>query len=149
LAVSNVQSMEEILFHATARSRFALLAVTLSSSLAFILALVGVGAVVTYVIADRTHEFSIRMALGAQSRDITRLVLGYGAKLAGFGMVTGIGATFIIVPLFSHFVYGVQGTDVLSFVIGSTLLLGSVLVACYLPGRRTRSIDPASSLRIE
>jgi putative ABC transport system permease protein len=149
LPLSEIQTMSDVIRNSTRRSRFALLIVSISSTLALLLGLAGVSALVSYIVADRTREFGIRIALGAQPTDILNLVLGYAAKLVVVGLAIGIVITVLLVPIFSHFVYGMRATDVTSVVVASLLLLFSVLVACYFPGRRATHIQPALSLRRE
>jgi ABC-type antimicrobial peptide transport system permease subunit len=147
--MTDALSMKEILFNATARMRFALLIVLLSCSLALALAVVGVTALVSYVVAERSNEFGVRMALGAQPGNILRLIVIYGAKLAALGLTVGLVVTFFAVPSLSHFIYGIPTRDIPSFVGAIALLIACVLVACYLPARRVIAIDPASTLRRE
>jgi putative ABC transport system permease protein len=149
LPLSYVQNLQEIISNATSKIRLSVLVITISAGLAFLLALVGVSGVVAYLVTERRHEFGIRLALGAQVRDILMLVLSYGLKLAVLGCLVGITVGISISHLFSHLIYGIKVLDFISFFVASLLLLCAVLAACYIPARKAVAIQPASSLRVD
>jgi putative ABC transport system permease protein len=104
---------------------------------------------VSYDVSQRTGEIGIRMALGAQKRDVLKLVLGQGAKLAAYGIALGQAAAFGLTHLMSAMLYGVNPADAVTFAAIS-LLLGAVAVAAsYLPSRRAMALDPVTALRHE
>lgn len=149
LSLSYVQTLQEIISNATSKIRLSVLVITISAGLAFLLALVGVSGVVAYLVTERRYEFGIRLALGAQARDILQLVLFYGLKLAVLGSLIGITVGISISHLFSHLIYGIKALDFVSFFAASFFLLGASLVACYIPARKVVAIQPASSLRVD
>jgi putative ABC transport system permease protein len=144
-----VATMEQLLGDSLARSRFTMLVLAVFAAIAVLLASVGIYGVIAYGVAQRTQEFGIRIALGAGRRDVLRLVLGQGARLALLGI--GLGAIFalMLTKSLATLLYGISPTDPLTFV-GVAFLLGfDALAACYVPAQRATRVDPIETLRYE
>jgi predicted permease len=119
------------------------------AGLALVLACIGLYGLLSYEVARRTRELGIRMALGAQQRDLLRLVVGQGILLALIGAVIGIGAAIGVTRFVASMLYGVHASDPLTFGVVSLLLFGIALLACYIPARRAMRVDPMVALRYE
>jgi ABC-type antimicrobial peptide transport system permease subunit len=105
--------------------------------------------VISYLVERRTQELGIRIALGAQSRNVLRLVLGDGLKMTVIGVAVGLLAAFGLTRLLTGMVYGVSTTDPATFAAIAVLLIVVALLACYLPARRATKVDPLTALRYE
>jgi putative ABC transport system permease protein len=116
---------------------------------ALLLASVGIYGVLSYMVAQRTRDIGIRMALGASEGRIVWDVLGLGLRLAGIGLVVGLAAAFAATRLLSSLLYGVCPTDAITFVVVSLALLTVALIASYLPARRATRVDPLTALRYD
>src|ERR1017187_758980 len=147
--VADVRSMESLVDQSIAGSRFNAVLLGTFAAIAFVLAAVGIYGVVSYDVSERTHEIGLRMALGAQSRDVLQLVVGHGARLAAFGIAAGLSAAVALTRLMATMLYGVKATDAYTFAAISVLLGGVALAACYLPSRRAMALDPVTALRHE
>jgi putative ABC transport system permease protein len=149
LIIDHVQTMSQRIDDSVAPRRLNLVLFGLFALLALVLAAVGLYGVVAYAAGRRTREFGIRMALGARSGDVLRLVLGEGLKLTAAGVAVGIAAAFGLTRLLTKLLFGVEPTDPLT-IIGVAVLLGCVAtMACWLPARRATRIPPTEALRIE
>jgi putative ABC transport system permease protein len=129
--------------------RFLLLLAGLFSAVALALAAVGIFGVVAFSVTRRTHEFGIRMAIGAQRSDVLRLVLGEGARMAAFGVAIGVVASLAVTRLMSTLLFGIRATDPLTFVGVAVLLSFVAFVASYMPAHRATKVDPLVALRRE
>ena len=147
--VSNIKTMEEILAESIARQRFSMLLLGVFAGVALLLAAVGIYGVMSYSVAQRTHEIGIRMALGAQTGAVLKLAVGYGLKLVVAGVLIGLLAAFALTRLMSTLLFGVTPTDPATFVLISLLLVGVAAVASYIPARRATKVDPLIALRYE
>jgi putative ABC transport system permease protein len=145
--VSNVRTMSQLLGESVAAQRFNLELLGAFAVLALVLAAVGLFGVVSYGVGQRTHEIGVRMALGAQARDVLRLVVGQGMGLVLLGLVLGLGASWGLTRFLSSLLFEVSATDPAVFAGVSALLAAVALAASVLPGRRAMSVDPAVALR--
>jgi ABC-type antimicrobial peptide transport system permease subunit len=116
---------------------------------ALLLAAVGTYGVIAFVVQQRTPEFGVRLAIGAQASDIRTLVLGQGARLVGAGLALGLAGAFLVVRGLSSLLYETTPTDPLSFVIATLVLAATALVASLIPARRATKVDPLTALRAE
>jgi putative ABC transport system permease protein len=144
-----ISTMDELLAGSLSRSRFTMLVLGLFAALALVLACVGIYGVIAYSVTQRTQEFGIRMALGANRRDVLRLVLGQGTRLTFLGIGLGIVAALIVTRLMGTLLYGISATDPLTFTAVALLLAVVGLAACYIPARRATRVDPIVALRYE
>jgi putative ABC transport system permease protein len=147
--VFNFKSMEQRLSDVLAPQRFWMRLFGIFAGLAVILAAIGIYGVMSYSVSQRTHEFGIRMALGAHRRDVLRLVMKRGLVLALIGVAIGIGGALALTRLISGFLYGVTATDPLTFAAVALLLTAVALAASYIPARRATKVDPLVALRHE
>jgi putative ABC transport system permease protein len=147
--VSNVRTMDQVFTAAVSRERFQTLLLTLFAALALVLACVGLYGVISYAVARRTHEIGVRMALGAQPRDVLRLVLRQGMTLTFAGLVFGIAGALAVTRVMTDMLYGVTATDAVTFISVGALLIVVAFLACYVPARRATKVDPLIALRYE
>ncbi|HEV2350543.1 MAG TPA: ABC transporter permease [Terriglobia bacterium] len=149
LAMFRARTMDEVIAGNTQDARFQALLLGAFAAVAVLLAVVGLYGVMSYLVAQRTREIGIRMALGAQKADALRMVIGQGLKLAITGVAIGIAAALGLTRFFSSLLYGVKPTDPLTFVAVSIILTAVALLACYIPARRATKVDPMVALRHE
>jgi putative ABC transport system permease protein len=147
--VYNVKTMESLLAVSVASRRLSVMLLGIFAVLALVLASVGIYGVVSYAVTQRTHEIGVRMALGAQTRDVLRLVVGQSMLIALIGIAIGLIGAFALTRLMSSLLYGVSATDPLTFIVISLLLALVALLACYLPARKVMKVDPMVALRYE
>ena len=129
--------------------RFALTILTLFAVLALVLAMSGIYGVISYSVTQRTQEIGIRMALGASTKDVLRLVLGQFMRLTVVGVALGLIGAYALTRLMTTLLFGVTATDVTTFVLVSIILSLVALVACLSPARRATRVDPLVALRYE
>lgn len=142
-----IQTMEERLETASASPRFTMMLIGIFSATAFILAVIGIYGVIAYSVAQRTQELGIRIALGADKRDILRLVIGNGLALALAGIAIGLAGSIALTRAMSAMLYETSATDPLILTASAALFLAVALIASYVPARRATRIDPTEALR--
>lgn len=147
--VSNVRTMERVFANAVARERFQTLLLSLFAGLALVLAVVGLYGVMSYTVTQRTHEIGIRMALGAQRKEVLRLIIGQGMVLTLVGVALGLGVALGVTRLMAGILYDVTATDPTTFVAVAGLLAAVAFIACYIPARRATKVNPLVALRYE
>jgi putative ABC transport system permease protein len=144
-----VTTMERVLSTSVGRQRFNALLLGIFGSVALILAVVGVFGVINYSVAERTHEFGIRIALGAQTGDVLKLVLKQGIVLIVIGVAVGLAGALALTRVLATLLYEVSATDPATFAGISLLLIAVALLANYIPARRATKVDPVVALRCE
>ena len=147
--VPPVRPLADLLSASLAHRRYDTLLMGLTAGLALLLAMVGIFGVTAHAVAQRTREIGVRMALGAQPRDVLRLVLGRGLRLTLYGIGVGLVAALALTRVLGTMLYGVTATDPLTFIAVSLGLILVALLACYIPARRATKVDPLIALRYE
>ncbi len=150
--VYQVRTMQQFVSESMTSRRFPLILLAAFASVALLLASIGTYGVISYSVTQRVHEIGIRMALGAERRQIFQMVLGQGLRLAVSGLAIGAVATLSLSRLFSsfsHLLYGVRTSDPVTFAAVSLMLTGVAILACYIPARRASRVDPMVALRDE
>jgi predicted permease len=149
LAVSNISAMDEVTAQSIGQERFTLLLLGLFSALALSLAVAGIYGVMSYAVAQRTHEIGVRVALGAQTRDVLKLVVTQGMALVSAGVGIGLASSLALTGFMRGLLFGVSAADPMTFAGVAALLALVALVACYVPARRASKVDPMIALRCE
>ena len=147
--VYNVQTMQEVVSNSFAARRLSMILLSVFAALALVLACVGIYGVISYLVGRRTHEIGVRMAIGAQSRDVLCLVIAHGLKMALLGVAIGAATALGLTRLMANQLFGVSAHDPLTFAAVAALLLLVAVAACYLPARRATRTDPILALRHE
>jgi len=149
LPMAGVATMDQLVADSLSRSRFTMLLLGIFAVVAVVLASVGLYGLIAYSVTQRTQELGIRIALGAQRRDVLRLVLGQGTRLTLLGVAVGVLAALAFSRLLSTLLFGVSATDPLTFAGVAALLALVALMACFIPARRATRVDPIVALRYE
>src|SRR6185369_438606 len=149
LPLTNVETMQEHMRVLLAPARLLAVLSSALGVLAMLLASIGLYGVMAYVVGSRTREIGIRMALGAQTSGVRKLVIGQGMRLALMGVAIGVLAAFGLTRVLQSVLYGVGANDPLTFIGVAGLWLAVALLACYVPARRATKVDPLVALRYE
>jgi putative ABC transport system permease protein len=149
LPLANVATMDQYMADSTARQRFGALLIATFACIALALAAIGIYGVIAYAVSQRTREFGIRMALGAERSDVLWLVTGHGARLAALGLVFGMAGTVALTGLLRELLFGVSPHDFATLAAVAAFLAAITLLASYIPARRAMRVDPMVVLRYE
>ena len=147
--VTSVKTVDDLLARTLSQAKFTLLLFGLFGALALLLAGIGIYGVIATVVTQRRHEIGLRMALGAQKRDVLRLVIGQGMMPVIIGIAVGLLSAVALTRLMSTLLFGVSATDPMTMAVITSLLTAVALLACYLPARRATKVDPLVALRYE
>jgi predicted permease len=147
--IYGVKTLDEVIAGSLAARRLSMILLGVFAMLALLLSCVGVYGVISYVVGQRTREIGVRMALGAQPKDVMRLVLAQGARMALVGVAAGLAAALGLTRLMANQLFGVSAHDPLTFAAVAMVLTMVALLACYLPARRAVRVDPLVALRCE
>jgi putative ABC transport system permease protein len=147
MPVYHLRTMNQVMAESVSQRRFTLLLLTVFAVAALLLAAIGLYGVMSYSVMRRAPEIGVRLALGAQTKDVLKLVIGEGMKLASLGVAIGLAAAFVLARLIKSLLFGVSATDPLTFVVIALLLIFVALVACWIPARRATQVDPMVALR--
>lgn len=148
-AIFAISTMDQLRSDSMATQQLTLVLLGLFSGLALTLAAIGIYGVISYSVAQRTHEIGIRMALGAQRVGVLRMVLRQASKMALFGIVIGLAASLAVTRLMASLLFGVSPSDPLTFAVVGAILFIVAMVACYIPAHRATRVDPMVALRYE
>jgi predicted lysophospholipase L1 biosynthesis ABC-type transport system permease subunit len=149
LALADIRMMTEVADRSVATPRFSLLLVVLFAGVALALAAVGMYGVVAYSVGQRTHEFGLRMALGAKPRDVLRLVLKDGVVLALAGVALGMVGALLLGKWLRSLLFQIASDDPATFAAVAAIAIVVAMLACYVPARRATQVDPMAALRSE
>jgi putative ABC transport system permease protein len=149
IPVYNIRPIEQLLSASVARRRFNMILLGTFALLALMLAAIGIYGVMSYSVTQRTHEIGVRVALGAQSSDVLKLIVRQGMRLVLVGVLVGLAASFALTRIMSSLLFGISPTDLFTFASVSVLLVGIALLACLIPARRATRVDPMVALRYE
>ena len=147
--VFDVKTMQEVRSDSVALYSFSSVMLAIFAGIALVLAAIGIYGVMAFAVTQRTQEIGIRMALGARTADVLKLVVKHGMKLALLGIVIGLAGSWALTRFIKELLVGVEATDLLTFSLVSVCLLVAAFIACYLPARRATKVDPLVALRYE
>jgi putative ABC transport system permease protein len=149
IPVFGLQTMEQYVDQATEQSRLSMTLLTLFGALALALSALGIYGVLSFIVARRTQEIGIRLALGATRGNVLRLIIGHGMALAVTGIAIGLATAWALTRLLSTLLFGVSPHDPATFAAIAAILAGVAFLASFLPGRRATRVDPLETLRDE
>jgi putative ABC transport system permease protein len=149
LPVHDMRPMSQVVAETMASQRLTLWLVSGFAALALVLAFVGIYGVMSYLVTERVHEIGVRVALGAQGRDVLRLVVGHGMKIAAAGLLAGFLGALVATRAMTTLLFEVRPSDPLTYLVIACVLGVAALAACYFPARRATAVDPLVALRHE
>lgn len=149
LPLASVRTMQEVYDQSLARTSFALVMLAIAGTMALLLGTIGIYGVISYAVSQRTREIGIRLALGAQQREVRRMFVRSGLILASIGVAIGSAAAAGFMQLMKSLLFGISSVDPLTYIAVAGVLLVSAVLASYLPARRTAAVDPAEALKAE
>ena len=149
LPLADVRTMTEVIARAAGQPRFTTLVMSFFAGIAFFLAALGLYGTLAYGVEQRVREIGVRVALGADKREIFRLIIGNGVGLALMGVIVGVPAALALTRLMGRILSGVSSTDPVTYIAVVAMLVTSAFVASYLPARRATQVDPIVALRTE
>jgi putative ABC transport system permease protein len=147
--IYDLQTLDQLVAKSLGQRRFTLTLMLMFGVIALVLSAVGIYGVMAFAVTQRTQEIGVRMALGARTVDVLRLIVGSGMYLAAIGVVIGLAGAFALTRLMTSLLFGISPTDVITFALVTVGLLVVALLACYLPARRATKVDPLVALRYE
>jgi predicted permease len=149
LALSDIKTLDDMVGNSLAPRRFVVTLLGIFAGMALLMAALGLYGVITYSVTQRTQEIGIRMALGAQRREVLRMVIGQGMQLAGIGAAIGLVASLSFNRVLKNQLFQVSAFDPLTFAVTALVLIGAALLASYIPAVRATRVDPMEALRYE
>jgi putative ABC transport system permease protein len=149
LPLANVRTLQEVYDASLARTTFTLVMLAIAGAMALLLGVTGIYGVISYSVTERTREIGIRIAVGAQHQEVTRMFVGQGLKLAGAGIACGFVAAFALMRLMASLLFDVSPLDPLTYAAVASVLIGAAVMASYVPALRATLIDPVDALRAE
>jgi putative ABC transport system permease protein len=149
LPLHDMRPMDQVVAETMSTRRLTLWLVGAFGAIALVLAVVGIYGVMSYAVTERVHEIGVRMALGAQRRDVLRLVVGNGMRLAAAGLALGAGVALLATRLITGLLFGIRASDPATYAVICVLLAFAAFAACYVPARRATAVDPLVALRYE
>jgi ABC-type antimicrobial peptide transport system permease subunit len=141
--------MQEVYDQSMARTSFTLVMLGIAGAMAMLLGIIGIYGVISYAVSQRRREIGIRLALGVERGELTRMFVRYGAVLAGIGVAIGLGAAMGLTRLMSSLLFGISPFDPLTYAAVPVILVAAVMLASYLPARRASAVDPVEALRAQ
>jgi putative ABC transport system permease protein len=147
LPMAGTETMDQVLTDSHAGDRFSTVLIASFAAVALLLAVLGIYGVMAFLVAQRTHEIGLRIALGAGRIDVLRMVLGEGLRLSAIGLAAGLAGAYLVGRAMQSMLYGVNALDLTAFSVVAAILMASALLACCIPARRAVSVDPMVALR--
>jgi putative ABC transport system permease protein len=147
LPMAGTETMDQVVSDTHAGDRFSTVLIASFAAVALLLAILGIYGVMAFLVAQRTHEIGLRIALGAGRFDVLRIVIAEGLRLAAIGLVLGLGGAYLVGRGMQSLLYGVNALDLTAFGVVAAILMASALLACCIPARRAAWVDPVIALR--